>query len=165
MSQEQNDNDQLLLILLTIGFTKDIADKLVNLASKNVVVRELIQTNDVEGLLTDADSKKIIKKELPRISGVTQILIDAGLTVAIAGVIANAFAEDEKIPQLIDEGKRPLIFMTQQDSKVDDLICLPLEGTVWDIDDPQRPQIPATTHPNCRCFWIDPSNGANLGQF
>ena len=165
MSQEQNDNDQLLLILLTIGFTKDIADKLVNLASKNVVVRELIQTNDVEGLLTDADSKKIIKKELPRISGVTQILIDAGLTVAIAGVIANAFAEDELIPELTDQGKRPLIFMTQQDSKVDDLICLPLEGTVWDIDDPQRPQIPATTHPNCRCFWIDPVTGANLGQF
>ena len=55
--------------------------------------------------------------------------------------------------------------MTQRDSKVDDKICLPLEGTVWDIDDPQRPLIPATTHPNCRCFWIDPQTGANLGQF
>jgi uncharacterized protein (DUF697 family) len=165
MAQEQNDNDQLLLILLSLGFTKDIADKLVKLANRNVVVEELIRTNDVEGLLTDTDSKKIIKKELPRISGVTQVLIDAGITVAIAGVIANAFAEDELIPELTDQGKRPLIFMTQQDSKVDDLICLPLEGTVWDIDDLQRPRIPATTHPNCRCFWIDPTSGANLGQF
>ena len=55
--------------------------------------------------------------------------------------------------------------MTQQDSKVDDKICLPLEGTVWDRDDPNRPKIPISLHPNCRCFWIDGITQKNLGQF
>ena len=164
MSQEEN-NDQIFLILLTLGFSQSAANELLTLSNTNTAVRDLILANDVESLKENKAANKIIKKDPPRISGVAQVLINAGLSVTIAGVIANAFAENEQIPELIEQGKRPLIFMTQQDSKVDDLICLPLEGTVWDIDDPQRPKIPATTHPNCRCFWIDPSNGANLGQF
>jgi hypothetical protein len=164
MSEEEK-NDQVFLILLSIGFSQNAANELLKLATENSTIRDLILKNDIDSLKDNKEANKIIKKDPPRISGVTQVLIDAGLSITIAGVIANAFSEDDQIPGLIDEGKRPLIFMTQQDSKVDDLICLPLEGTVWDIDDPQRPQIPATTHPNCRCFWIDPTNGANLGQF
>jgi len=98
-------------------------------------------------------------------SGFFQILINAGFSAILATALIQAVREDELVPEFLEQDKRPLIFMTQRDSKVDDKICLPLEGTVWDIDDPQRPQIPATTHPNCRCFWIDPVAGTNLGQF
>ena len=164
MSQEQSD-DEVFLILLSLGFSQGAANELLEISKTNGLVRASILANDIEDLKKIPAANNVIKKEPPRISGVTQVLIDAGFSLTIAATIANAFSEDEKIPDLIEEGKRPLIFMTQQDSKVDDLICLPLEGTVWDIDDPQRPKIPATTHPNCRCFWIDPVNGANLGQF
>ena len=164
MSQEQND-DQIFLILLSLGFAQNAANELLQLSKTTPGIKASILANDIDELKKFSRPNEIIKKNPPRISGVTQILIDAGFTLTIAATIANAFSEDEKIPQLIEEGKRPLIFMTQQDSKVDDLICLPLEGTVWDLEDPQRPKIPANTHPNCRCFYIDPSSGANLGQF
>ena len=102
-------------------------------------------------------------KEKP--SGFLSILIQAGFAAIIAAAIVSAIQEDEKIIPLIKEDKTPLIFMTQMDSKVDDKICLPLEGTVWDRGDANRPRIPSTTHPNCRCFWIDAITGQNLGQF
>lgn len=165
MSQNDQEDDRLLLILLALGFQIETTNELIRLAKTDKQVKEIILSNDAEAIAANEKITKITKKKPPQISGVTQILIDAGLTFTIAATVAQAFAEDEKIPELIDEGKRPLIFMTQQDSKVDDLICLPLEGTVWDINDPQRPQIPATTHPNCRCFWIDPISGTNVGQF
>ena len=98
-------------------------------------------------------------------TGFLSVLIQAGFTAIVASLIVASIQEDEKIIQLLQEDKTPLIFMTQQDSKVDDKICLPLEGTVWDRGDPNRPKIPATTHPNCRCFWIDAITGDNLGQF
>lgn len=160
-----DETDQLLLILLAFGFVKETADKILSLANRDDVVKQIILNNDPVALAENEKASKIIKEEPARITGVTQILIDAGFTIAIASAVAQAFSEDDTIPELIGEEKRPLIFMTQRDSKVDDLICLPLEGTVWDIDDPQRPQIPATTHPNCRCFWIDPVSGTSLGQF
>jgi len=164
MSQEQND-DQIFLILLSLGFAQDAANELLKLSKTTPGIKASILANDIDELKKFSRPNEIIKKNPPRVSGVTQILIDAGFTLTIAATIASAFSEDEKIPQLIEEGKRPLIFMTQQDSKVDDLICLPLEGTVWDLEDPQRPKIPANTHPNCRCFYIDPTTGTNLGQF
>lgn len=165
MSQNDQDDDRLLLILLALGFQIETTQELIRLAKTDKQVKQIILSNDAEAIAANEKIIKITKKKPPQISGVTQILIDAGLTFTIAATVAQAFAEDEKIPELIDEGKRPIIFMTQQDSKVDDLICLPLEGTVWDINDAQRPQIPATTHPNCRCFWIDPVSGTHLGQF
>ena len=105
------------------------------------------------------------KKEKQPFSGLFQILINAGLSITFASILAEAVKEDELVPEMLEKNQTPLIFMTQRDSKVDDKICLPLEGTIWDRADVQRPQIPATTHPNCRCFWIDPVTGANLGQF
>lgn len=98
-------------------------------------------------------------------SGIMQILLNAGFTLALATALAQTVQEDERVPEMLQQQQRPLIFMTQMDSKVDDLICLPLEGTIWDEKDIARPQIPATTHPNCRCYWLDPVTGANLGQF
>ena len=98
-------------------------------------------------------------------SGLFSILLSAGFSVALAIAITEATGEEEKIPEFIKQDKTPLIFMTQMDSKVDDKICLPLEGTVWDQGDSNRPKIPSTTHPNCRCFWINAITGQNLGQF
>lgn len=98
-------------------------------------------------------------------SGFLQVLISAGFSFALASAITSATQEDEKIIEFLKKDMTPLIFMTQQDSKVDDKICLPLEGTVWDKGDPNRPKIPRTLHPHCRCFWLDAITLKNLGQF
>jgi len=98
-------------------------------------------------------------------SAFTNALIGGGLTVGLAGIIVNALNEDENVVEIIAGGKRPVIFMTKRDNKVDDLICLPLEGTVYAIDSPRRVRIPSETHPNCRCWYIDAITGENLGQF
>ncbi len=98
-------------------------------------------------------------------SGLLAILLSAGFSAALAIAITEATNEEERIPMLIKQDKTPVIFMTQMDSKVDDKICLPLEGTVWDKGDNNRPKIPSGTHPNCRCFYIDAVTGQNLGQF
>lgn len=119
------------------------------------------------------EEKKKKKKEeddpviigLPPISGLMSILLSAGFGAALAIAITEATNEEEKIPKFIKDKKKPVIFMTKMDSKVDDKICLPLEGTVWDLDnDPKRPKIPKDTHPNCRCFYIDGITGRKLGQ-
>lgn len=89
------------------------------------------------------------KEEQSPFSGLLAILLSAGFSGALAIAITEATNEDEKIPELIEQNQTPLIFMTQMDSKVDDKICLPLEGTVWDEEDPVRPRIPSGTHPNC----------------
>jgi len=99
------------------------------------------------------------------LSGLLAILLSVGFTSALAIAITEATNEDEKIPELIKQKKTPVIFMTRMDSKVDDKICLPLEGTVWDKAAKNRPSIPSKTHPHCRCFYIDAITGENLGQF
>lgn len=98
-------------------------------------------------------------------SAFTNALIKGGLSVGLAGIIVNALNEDENVVEIIADGKRPVIYMTQRDNKVDDKICLPLEGTVYEIDSPSRVRIPSETHLNCRCFYIDAVTGENLGQF
>ena len=100
-----------------------------------------------------------------RFSGFLSILLSVGFSFALATAITSASQEDEKIIEFIKQDKTPLIYMTQEDSKVDDKICLPLEGTVWDRGDPNRPKIPGSLHPNCRCFWLDGITMKNLGQF
>ncbi|MCZ6582894.1 MAG: hypothetical protein O6761_06960 [Thaumarchaeota archaeon] len=58
-----------------------------------------------------------------------------------------------------------LIYRTKQDGRVDDLICLPDEGEVYRMNDPNRPVIPRDRHPGCRCEWEDALTGELLGQF
>lgn len=98
-------------------------------------------------------------------SAFTNALIAGGLTPVIAGMVINALNEDENVVEIIADGKRPVMYMTQRDNKVDDKICLPLEGTVYEIDSVSRVRIPGETHPNCRCFYVDAVTGENLGQF
>jgi len=98
-------------------------------------------------------------------SAFTNALISGGLSVSFAKILTTALNDDEQIVSLVSQKKRPVIFMTQRDNKVDDIICLPLEGTVYSIDDVKRVKIPSETHPNCRCYYLDGVTGANLGQF
>jgi len=98
-------------------------------------------------------------------SGFVDLLIKGGLSAFLANALITTLQEDEKLVSLVEDGKSPVIFMTQQDSKVDDKICLPLEGTVYARNSPQRPRIPLDTHPNCRCFYVNGTTGKNLGQF
>jgi hypothetical protein len=61
---------------------------------------------------------------------------------------------------LLDERTPPkVVFTTQRDNRVDDLICLKLAGIAFQIDDPLRPIIPDDTHPNCRCYYVDEITG------
>jgi len=98
-------------------------------------------------------------------SAFTNALIAGGIGVAFAGILTKALNEDEKVISLVSEKKRPVMYMTQRDNKVDDVICLPLEGNVYSINDSKRPKIPSDTHLNCRCFYLDAITGENLGQF
>lgn len=81
-----------------------------------------------------------------------------------ARAIQEVLDDDEKALDLINKGKRPIVYRTQQDAKVDDKICLPLEGAVFDINDSKRVKIPDDTHPNCRCNYFDFVTGELLGQ-
>lgn len=40
--------------------------------------------------------------------------------------------------------------------------CDDYDGQEWNIDDPDRPELPL--HPNCECYWEDGETGENLGQ-
>jgi len=98
-------------------------------------------------------------------NGFLSALLASGLSPLIASAVIAALSNDESVVKLLQENKQPLIFMTQRDSKVDDVICLPKQGEVYSRDDPKRPRIPLSLHPNCRCFWQDGITGKNLGQF
>jgi len=50
------------------------------------------------------------------------------------------------------EGK--VMFLTQEDAKVDEEICAPLNRTVWDVNDPELVVPPEDTHRFCRCRLI-----------
>ncbi len=92
--------------------------------------------------------------------------LDLGLAEEELDFLGNILFEDS--PDFIDSGDEVfntlLIFKTQEDAKVDDVICLPLQNQEFEFDDPLRPVIPDDTHPNCRCFWENAETGSNLGQ-
>ncbi|MCA9775633.1 MAG: minor capsid protein [Candidatus Eremiobacteraeota bacterium] len=52
-------------------------------------------------------------------------------------------------------------FITVQRGPYPCKICAPLDGTVWDIDDPERPNPPTSTHANCRCILSVVRKGLN----
>jgi len=92
--------------------------------------------------------------------------LDLGLADDELDFLGNILFEDS--PDFIDSGddvfNTLLIYRTQEDSKVDDIICLPLQNQEFEFDDPLRPVIPDDTHPNCRCYWENANSGQNLGQ-
>lgn len=90
---------------------------------------------------------KIQAVETQTSSAFTNALILAGLSASFAAVLNSAISNDDQVIKLLSENKRPVIYMTQRDNKVDDVICLPLEGNVYAIDAANRIKIPSETHP------------------
>lgn len=112
-------------------------------------------------------------------SAIASALIDAGYSTDFVKSMDIAMADetDDVLLSFVfpdipeeeefneEEENTTIIYRTQQDSKVDDKICLPQEGDAYDLFDGTRPIIPDDNHPNCRCFWEDAETGENLGQF
>jgi hypothetical protein len=107
----------------------------------------------------------LLKSSLKKINTALASL-ELGLAEEELDFLGNLLFEDS--PDFILGGDELfntlLIFRTQEDSKVDDLICLPLQNQEFDYDDPLRPVIPDDTHPNCRCYYENADTGENLGQ-
>ena len=164
---EQEKREKLFILLTSLGFTTLIATNTVNelqtIQEINQVTAELKKSNIGKQPPTQKTLDTLSKNT--KKSGFRSILINAGFSAILATSITIALQEDEKLVGMIEQGKNPVIYMTQQDSKVDDKICLPLEGNVYEKNSPQRPRIPLDLHLNCRCFYLDGITGKNLGQF
>lgn len=176
MSEEEDENE-ILVGLILIGFSPLIAAQLsqsiVTSPQKNIVlINELLKSEPSRArVLTeisqDNNLEKISKGNKPITqseSGMVNVLVSAGFTTGLAISIVTALGNEDEVQRLVDANKRPVTFTTKRDSKVDDKICLPLEGSVFDLNDPSRPRIPINTHPNCRCNYVDAVTGENLGQ-
>jgi len=158
---------ELFLLLLSLGFTNLIATNTVNELQSTSEVTKVINELKKSNIGINPPTKKTLDtlSKNTKKSGFGNILITAGFSALLATSITTALQEDEKLVSLIEDGKNPVIFMTKQDSKVDDKICLPLEGNVYERSSSARPRIPLDTHPNCRCMYLDGITGKNLGQF
>lgn len=176
MSSEE-DEDEILAGLILIGFSPLIAAQLsqsiVTAPQKNIqLINELKKSEPnrsqvLNEISQDSKLEEISKGKKPITqseSGMVNVLVSAGFTTALAASIVSALGNEDEVQRLVDANKRPVIFTTRKDSKVDDKICLPLEGEVFDLNDPQRPRIPINTHPNCRCNYVDAVTGQDLGQ-
>lgn len=190
----QIENELFIKALLNLGFSISTTSLVLNNLQGNQALIRVIgsgtnftlsdrQISTFTKALTDAnipaklatqitESVQLVELKHPKeqVKGITDsafanALIGGGLTIGVATIIANALNEDEKVIPLVTQRKRPVMYMTQRDNKVDDKICLPLEGTVYAINDPKRVKIPSQTHFNCRCFYLDAVTGENLGQF
>jgi len=145
--------DEIISALTSTGLTTTEA---VDLAQE-------LTPDEIETLLNKGEITSSTQSQ--QIDGFVNALILAGIGVSAAKAISQVLGDDEEVIRLLMAGQTPLTFMTQQDSKVDDKICLPKQGEVWAKEDPRRPRIPLGLHKNCRCFWQDPITGRNLGQF
>lgn len=148
-----NEEELVILALTQTGLTQ--------LEAKDIAVA--MTDDEISSLLNEGEitSSSVEKKS----NGFVEALILGGITREIANMVSQALDDDEEVVRILLAGQTPLVFMTQEDSKVDDKYCLPRQGEVWAKEDPKRPRIPTSLHPNCRCFWKDPITGRNLGQF
>lgn len=189
MAQSDIEDEAFLNVLLGLGFTSaTAATVLYHLQNEQALIRLIGQgTNfalsdrqmyilqkalmdsgispDLAKRITESVQKIHLKNSVNQvtlpISALTNALWKGGLTLEYAKLLVELLAEDEKI----GPDKPSVMYMTQRDNRVDDKICLPLEGTVYEIDDKSRPMIPSDTHINCRCYYVETKTGENLGQF
>ena len=139
-----------------------LTNAFLNAGLSATLARDAVESIQMVPLKNQVTDKGI---ETQTESGFTNALIAGGLSLFLATAVTDAVSNDVEVIKLIKERKRPVIFTTKKDNKVDDLICLPLDDEVFAIDDPLRPKIPGETHKNCRCVYIDAVTGENLGQF
>jgi len=167
IDQEEEKRQELFQLLISAGFTTLIAtntvNELLNIEELDQVFKEVKKSNIGDTKPTQKTLDTLSKNT--KKSGFRNLLLQVGFIGFLVDSIISVFQEDEKLVDIIASGRNPVIFMTQQDSKVDDIICLPLEGTVYEKNSAQRVRIPLDTHPNCRCFYLDGITGKNLGQF
>lgn len=133
------------------------------MSSEEKVITALIQTGlttteaeEIAQNLTDDEAQQLIEegeitsdKKEKKTDGFINALTLAGFSLPFATGVASALSDDEEVVRLLLAGQTPLRFMTQQDSKVDDKICLPKQGEIWAKEDSRRPRIPTSLHPNC----------------
>ncbi len=168
LSSLQGNQALIRLVGQGTNFTlSDVQSKALTKAFVNAGISETLSAEAVESiqqvpLKNPPKNTEIANKDS---SAFTNALIAGGLTATVAAMVINALNDDDVVASLIVKGKRPVIYMTKRDNKVDDKICLPLEGNVYAIDDPNRVKIPSQTHLHCRCWYIDAVTGENLGQF
>lgn len=148
-----NEDEKIIAALIGTGLTRTESEEVF----QNLTESEATSLIN-EGEITSSNVEK-------KTNGLVNALTLAGFALPVASAIVQVLGDDEEVVRLIMADEEPLIFMTQQDSKVDDKICLPKQGEIWAKSDPRRPRIPLGLHPNCRCFWQDPITGRNLGQF
>ena len=179
MSSEEEDDDELIAILILLGLSQ--VEAITFLSGLTVDEKiSLSEIKDDKSLKTIEDKRKEINQNknqkttpdktpstIPEktIDGFANALTLAGFSGVVAKGIVDALGNDEEVVRLTMAGQTPLIYMTKQDSKVDDTICLPKQGEIWGKEDSRRPIIPTSLHPHCRCYWQDPVTGNNLGQF
>lgn len=146
---EDEKREELFILLTSLGFTSLIAtntvNELQNIQEIEQVSKEIKKSNIGKEPPTQKTLDTLSKNT--KKSGFRNILINVGFSAILATSITAALQEDEKLVDMIEGGKNPVIYMTQQDSKVDDKICLPLEGNVYEKNSPQRPRITLDTHP------------------
>jgi len=84
--------------------------------------------------------------------------VKSKLSVATANVSSETIPQnpilDINIGFEIKELKGRVRFTTQHDASVDPEICAPLDGTEWDVSDPDIVVPPDMTHRFCRCHLI-----------
>ena len=148
-------SEDFISLLVQSGFTQTEAKDIAENSTPQ-------QQEELKQQITEETNKT--KPEV-KSDGFINALILAGFSIAVASGISQVLSDDEEVVRLLLAGQTPVTFMTQQDSKVDDKICLPKQGEVWAREDPRRPRIPFQLHPNCRCEWHDSITGRNLGQF
>ncbi len=132
-----NEYEKIIAALIGTGLTRTESEEVFQNLTK-AEATSLINEGDIT-------SSNVEKKT----DGLVNALILAGFVLPVANAIVQVLGDDEEVVRLIMAGEEPLIFMTQQDSKVDDKICLPKQGETWAKSDPSRPRIPFQLHPHC----------------
>jgi hypothetical protein len=169
---EDSDDEQILLVALILaGFS---APQIAKIVSDLKEIPEIDKAIKKTRNLSNPEKRRISgTQEVPPIDeikplgddGLTNALIQSDIPPDIALAASAILTNEEAVIQILISGGEPVEFMTQMDSRVDDVICLPLQGEVFDRDDPNRIRIDEDTHTNCRCYYRDPISGKNLGQF
>lgn len=132
---EDNIEELIITALIRTGLTRHEAGELaIHLTDDEKV--SLLN----EGEITSSNTEK-------KSNGFIEALVLAGITREIANIITKVLDDDEEVIRLLLAGQTPLKFMTQEDSKVDDKICLPKQGEIWAKEDSRRPRIPSGLHP------------------